>query len=79
MPRMDGFEATSELRRLEGAARHTPVVALTAATEVESRAQCIEAGMDDYLSKPVDREQFALVLARWTAGAGAVATSLTKR
>jgi two-component system sensor histidine kinase/response regulator len=65
MPEMDGFEATAEIRSLESAARRTPIVAMTASALPEDRARCLAVGMDDYLSKPLDRQQLQDVLKRW--------------
>ncbi|HVE95325.1 MAG TPA: ATP-binding protein [Acidimicrobiales bacterium] len=67
MPEMDGFEATRELRRREGATRHTPIIAMTAGAMAEDRERCDAVGMDDYVSKPVDAKHLASVLRRWVA------------
>jgi CheY-like chemotaxis protein len=63
MPGMDGYEATAKLRAVE--TRRTPVVAVTANAMPEDRARCLEAGMDDYLPKPVSRASLESVLTRW--------------
>lgn len=65
MPVMDGFTATTEWRRREGAGRHIPVIALTADTTSAAREACLVAGMDDYLGKPFSRATLRAALARW--------------
>jgi signal transduction histidine kinase/ligand-binding sensor domain-containing protein/CheY-like chemotaxis protein/HPt (histidine-containing phosphotransfer) domain-containing protein len=65
MPVMDGFSATAELRRREGAGSRMPVIALTANATSEGREACLAAGMDDYLAKPFSRAALHAVLARW--------------
>jgi PAS domain S-box-containing protein len=65
MPEMDGYEATSAIRELEGSNRHTPVIAMTAAAMEGDRDACMAAGMDDYLTKPIRPGALEEALLRW--------------
>jgi CheY-like chemotaxis protein/HPt (histidine-containing phosphotransfer) domain-containing protein len=66
MPVLDGFEATRAIRRREsGTSRRMPIVAMTAAAMKGDREKCIEAGMDDYVSKPVRQGDLSAVLESW--------------
>ncbi len=69
MPEMDGYQATGEIRRIEGTDRRTPIVAMTAGGTVVDRDQCLAAGMDDYLAKPVEAGRLRETLERWVAPA----------
>jgi CheY-like chemotaxis protein len=66
MPEMDGFEAARAIRRLAGAARHIPIIALTADASEESHAAALAAGMDAVLTKPIRPEDLALLLRAWS-------------
>jgi CheY-like chemotaxis protein/HPt (histidine-containing phosphotransfer) domain-containing protein len=65
MPTMDGFATTALIRQREGASRRVPIVALTAHDAVNYRGACIDAGMDDLLTKPYTLEECAHLLRRW--------------
>jgi len=65
MPVMDGYEATEEIRRREGAHRRTPIVALTAHAMETNRQRCLDIGMDDFVTKPVTSDQLQRVLDNW--------------
>lgn len=65
MPRMDGYEATRELRQREGDQKHTIIIGLTANAMEGDRQKCLDAGMDDYMSKPVRLETLAEMIQKW--------------
>jgi len=66
MPFMDGFEATKKIRAIEKeSGRHTPIIAMTAYAMKEDRNKCLNAGMDDYISKPFKEKEFFDILAKW--------------
>lgn len=66
MPEMDGLEATRAIRAHEDDhGGHQPIVALTAAAMKEDRQRCLDAGMDDYLTKPLRQQELAHALAQW--------------
>ena len=73
MPEMDGFEATRRIRDHEQSTgrERLPILALTANAIRGDRERCLQAGMDDYLSKPFTVTQLKRCLDRWVGGAGA--------
>jgi len=75
MPVMDGYEATAAIRQAEGQSRHTPIIALTATAMQGDRERCLSAGMDDYVSKPIQVKVLMEVLARWCPAPGAAVTA----
>ncbi len=67
MPVMDGFDCTRELRRREADRRHTPVIAMTAGVLADDRQACLDAGMDDFIAKPVDVTALQESLIKWAS------------
>ena len=70
MPMMNGFEATARTRQTgkHGSLQPMPIVALTAGAFEEDRLRCSEAGMDDFLSKPLDIKELARLIEKWLVG-----------
>ncbi len=66
MPEMDGYAATAAIRAREAGDGHIPIIAMTASVGREDEARCLAAGMDDYITKPVNAGRLARVLERWT-------------
>ena len=65
MPELDGFETTRALRRQEREGRRLPVIALTANAVTGQRELCLDAGMDDFLTKPIRQRELSDILERW--------------
>jgi len=63
MPIMDGYESTSKIREIEGDKKHTTIIAMTANAMEGDKAKCIDAGMDDYISKPIDYDNMFKLIA----------------
>jgi len=67
MPVMDGYTARGIIRQIETLTnRHTPIIAVTANVLKEDREKCLEAGMDDSISKPVEVNEFYEMVEKWT-------------
>ncbi len=65
MPEMDGFTATKEIRKLKTVASKIPIVAITAHALIGDKEKCLEAGMNDYISKPIEPDQLIQLLDKW--------------
>ena len=73
MPEMDGYAASREIRNRERSGQRVSIVAMTAEAMSGSRERCLDAGMDDYIAKPVKREQLFDALRKWIPQTAAVA------
>ena len=65
IPRLDGLSATRRIRALENSGRKLPIVAMTANAMRDDALRCMEAGMDDYIAKPIDPTRLCSIVARW--------------
>jgi PAS domain S-box-containing protein len=65
MPELNGYEATAMIRANEGIGRHIPIIAMTAGARREDRDLCFAAGMDDYISKPVNKDALVAIVSHW--------------
>jgi PAS domain S-box-containing protein len=66
MPEMDGLEATQHIREQESGKKHTPIIAMTAHAMKGDKERCLAAGMDDYLSKPLELDEVFSTIEQWT-------------
>ena len=69
MPEMDGYEATRQIRSLAGEVGRTPIVAMTAHAMTSDHEKCLQAGMDDYLTKPLNVDEMLMLVNRYVMGA----------
>ncbi len=69
MPVLDGYATTRTVREREGGQTHVPIIAMTAAAVDGERERCLEAGMDEFLTKPIEPAILAAVLGRWVTTA----------
>jgi CheY-like chemotaxis protein/HPt (histidine-containing phosphotransfer) domain-containing protein len=69
MPELDGYAAATEIRRRQNGGPRIPIVAMTASAMQGERERCLAAGMDDYVTKPIDRRRLQEVLDQWLGAA----------
>ncbi|MCM8528923.1 MAG: response regulator, partial [Lentisphaeraceae bacterium] len=66
MPVMDGFAATRAIREYEGYLKHTPIIAITANAMTSAKEECMNAGMDEYITKPIEENRLKEIFHRFT-------------
>jgi len=76
MPRMDGLQATAAIRRMEDGRRAVPIVALTANALADQLQRCLDAGMNDHVTKPIERDTLLATVDRWLGMAPQVQATL---
>jgi signal transduction histidine kinase/CheY-like chemotaxis protein len=79
MPELDGFQATAQIRQLQGELAKVPIIALTAHAMADDRDKVLRGGMDDYASKPIRARVLERLLRRWIGASGAPATGLSEQ
>ena len=72
MPNMDGLEATRQIRALQGKAANTPIIAMTANAFADDRHRCMEAGMNDFIAKPISIDGLLDRLVHWVSPAAPI-------
>jgi HPt (histidine-containing phosphotransfer) domain-containing protein len=72
MPNMDGIESTRRIRAMEGEGSKTPIIAMTANAFADDRQACMEAGMDDFIAKPISIDGLLDRLAHWVSPAASI-------
>jgi CheY-like chemotaxis protein len=77
MPVLDGYEATARIREHEAGGDRMPVIAKTPHAMAGDRARCLQAGLDDYVAKPVRPDELDAVLDRWLGSAAPPASDGT--
>jgi two-component system sensor histidine kinase/response regulator len=65
MPEMNGFEATKAIRQMEDRKQHIPIIAMTAHAMKEDKERCLQTGMDDYISKPIEPQNLIHTIEKW--------------
>ncbi len=79
MPDVDGIAATRMIRAMPGPKSRTPIIAMTANAMSGDREKCLQAGMDDYIAKPIDRRRLGVLLEKWGAAAAEVAAVAARK
>ncbi|MCG8417274.1 MAG: response regulator [Proteobacteria bacterium] len=79
MPIMDGYQSTGQIRQFEGESAHTPIIAVTAHAMRGDREKCTDAGMDDYIVKPIDPMSLRCIMDQWMTHTSSAAHHLSSQ